>query len=174
MTVLFFGVTGLTLNHPDWFGGLHETIREEQGEVSETLLPGGDAVVDSLAIVEHLRSQHQITAAVRDFQADESQVSIAFAGPGYTADVWIDRPARTYQLTETRLGVIAVINDLHKGRDTGPAWSVVIDVSAVILVLISATGLILLVWLRRRWRTGLLTLAGGTAVFAVFTWLSLS
>jgi len=36
-----------------------------------------------------------------------------------------------------------VANDLHKGRDTGKTWSILIDVSAVLMTLISLTGLIL-------------------------------
>ena len=56
---------------------------------------------------------------------------VTFKGPGYAADAFIDRESGRYDLTQTYHGFIAVINDLHKGRDTGPAWSVVIDVSAV-------------------------------------------
>ena len=33
-----------------------------------------------------------------------------------------------------------MINDLHKGRDTGPVWSVLIDVSAVLMTLHFADG----------------------------------
>jgi len=37
--------------------------------------------------------------------------------------VHIDHTELDYELTETRNGLIAAINDLHKGRDTGRAWS---------------------------------------------------
>ncbi|MBL8817025.1 MAG: PepSY-associated TM helix domain-containing protein [Planctomyces sp.] len=174
LTVLFFSVTGITLNHPDWFGTGHESVREASGQLPEQLLPVAPSEVDSLSVVEFLRSEHQITAGVRDFQQDDDQLSIAFAGPGYSADIWVDRTSRDYQLTETRLGLVAVINDLHKGRDTGPMWSAVIDISAVILVLISLTGIILLCWLRRRWRSGLATILGGSLLFAVITWMALA
>ena len=43
---------------------------------------------------------------------------------------------------------MAVINDLHKGRDTGPAWAAVIDVSAGLMVVISLTGLVLLFYIK--------------------------
>ena len=52
---------------------------------------------------------------------------MSFKGPGYAADAFIDRESGHYKLTPIDHGFIAVINDLHKGRDTGPVWSVVID-----------------------------------------------
>jgi hypothetical protein len=57
-----------------------------------------------------------------------------------------------------------VINDLHKGRDTGPVWSVIIDVSAVLLTIISLTGLTLLFYLKLRRRPGLIVSLIGTIV----------
>jgi len=37
---------------------------------------------------------------------------------------------------------------LHKGRDSGPIWSVLLDVSAILLTLIAVTGLALLFYLK--------------------------
>lgn len=173
MTVLFFSVTGLTLNHPDWFDTGFEQTRDETGTLTTELLSKADGQPDELRIVEYFRTKYSVTAALRDFQADDYQINVAFAGAGYTCDVRIDRESREYQFSEMRLGVIPVINDLHKGRDTGPIWKVVIDVSALILVVISVTGLLLLCWLRRRWRNGLLTLAAGTIGLGLTVWLAL-
>ena len=62
--------------------------------------------------------------------------------------------------------------DVFEGRDTGIVWSMVIDVSAVLLVFISIAGVLLLIWLKRLWRSGLLTILGGTILFSLLTWLS--
>jgi hypothetical protein len=48
------------------------------------------------------------------------------------------------------------MNDLHKGRDTGTAWSWVIDVSAIFLVLISLSGLILLLFIKKKRISGII------------------
>ncbi|MEJ7769503.1 MAG: PepSY-associated TM helix domain-containing protein [Chitinophagaceae bacterium] len=48
-----------------------------------------------------------------------------------------------FQLTELRLGLIAVLNDLHKGRDSGKDWSWLIDVSSGLLTLVSLSGLVM-------------------------------
>ena len=134
--VLFFSVTGITLNHPDWFFSGAESSREAEGEISRggCTLQGpaapsrpsdADRQVAKLEIVEHLRNTHAIRGALADFRVDEGECVVSFKGPGYAADAFIDRESGHYRLTETYHGFIAVINDLHKGRDTGPVWSVV-------------------------------------------------
>jgi hypothetical protein len=93
---------------------------------------------------------------------DEGECVISFKGPGYAADAFIDRESGHYRLTETYHGFIAVINDLHKGRDTGPVWSILIDFSAVLMTLISLTGLVLLFYLKLRRVPGLVVALAGT------------
>ena len=79
---------------------------------------------------------------------EDTDLSIAFKGPGYAADVEVDRASGRYDLTETRLGFLAIVNDLHKGRDSGTIWKGIIDASAGVLAFISLTGLLLLFFLR--------------------------
>jgi hypothetical protein len=179
--VLFFSVTGLTLNHPDWFFGTSEHRVQAKGQVDRKWLhlepppaPPGTELdrsreVAKLEVVEHLRKTHGIHGALADFQIDDLECLVAFKGPGYSADAFIDRETGRYNLTQTSRGFLAVINDLHKGRDTGRAWSVVIDVSAVLLTIVSLTGLILLFYLKLRRVNGLILVVIGTVVVgAVF------
>jgi hypothetical protein len=162
--VLFFAATGLTLNHPEWFAGREQTTRY-QGVVPATLLhPTPGSQPDKLAIAELLRKNHKIAGAVSDFRVDDSQIAISFKGPGYTADAFIDPATGAYDLNETRSGFLAVINDLHRGQATGKVWSAIIDASAILLTLVSLTGLIL-IWFVHKRRTAGLTLAGLGAAF---------
>lgn len=171
--VLFFSVTGITLNHPDWFFSAAESSREAEGEISPRWLhveetaaaktPADPArQVSQLEIVEHLRTIHSIRGALADFRVDESECVVSFKGPGYAADAFIDRESGHYRLTETYHGMIAVINDLHKGRDTGPVWSVLIDVSAVLMTVIALTGLALLFYLKLKRIPGVIVAVIGT------------
>ncbi len=74
-------------------------------------------------------------------------------------------------MTETYHGFIALINDLHKGRDTGPVWSALIDVSAGLMTLISLSGLVLLFYLKLRRVSGLVVALAGTAlVIVLYRW----
>ena len=169
VVVLFFAATGLTLNHADWFGDQSITT-DVKGRLTPAWVNQTDtAKIAKLDIVEYLRQKHGISGGVSDFRIDDRQCAVSFRGPGYAADATIDRPAGTYQLTETRMGLAAIMNDLHKGRDTSHSWSWVIDASAIFMTLISATGLILLLFLKKRRVNGLIVAGIGAAVcYAVY------
>lgn len=180
-TVLFFGVTGLTLNHPDWFFANVETRSDVEGQMDAGLLnrsvegvsPGDDPslLVDKLAVVEHLRAKHHLTGSVSEFRVDDVECLVSLKGPGYSADAFIDRALGEYELSEVRYGVVAVLNDLHKGRDTGFVWSIVIDVSAVLLTVISLTGLVLIFYLKLRRKPGIVVAVIGTVVLVLaYVW----
>lgn len=160
--VLFFAVTGLTLNHAEALSH-GEKVTELHGTISPRELGPADKP-DMLAIVEHIRNTHGIHGAVSDMRVEDDQISVSFRGPGYSADTTVQRPGGAYTVVETRNGFIAVINDLHKGRDTGKVWSAVIDISAVLLTLVSLTGLILIFFVYKRRLSGLILAAAATLV----------
>lgn len=167
--VLFFAATGITLNHQDWFANQQVTA-ERHGIVNPSFLrtaaPEG---VDKLQVVEYLRSNAGLRGALSDFRIDDGQCEVVFKGPGYEASAVVDRTTGRFDVTETRMGFAAVINDLHKGRDTGGAWKAVIDVSAALLVFISVTGLILLYFVHKYRLAGIILLgAGALTSYIVF------
>lgn len=166
--VLFFSVTGLTLNHVDWFPE-STVVSELKGSLNANWVSVADtSKIPKLEIVEQLRANHSIKGQLNDFRIDDEEISISFQGPGYTADFFVNRTDGKYELTETKMGIIAVINDLHKGRDTGKSWSWVIDFSAIFMIVISITGLILLFFLKKKRTNGMLWLAIGGIVAWVF------
>src|SRR5690606_29489524 len=61
-------------------------------------------------------------------------------------DAWLrvdlDSGEAEYEITDR--GWISYLNDLHKGRNTGLAWSWFIDLFAVLCLLFSITGLLIL------------------------------
>lgn len=188
--LIFFAITGITLNHPTWFGADLQTITEFDGvmqlkwlqasprdSVLQVIEPDAatsldeSRLIDRLSVVEHLRDTHQIRGAVAEFRTDEQECTIIFKGPAYAADVYVDRTSGVYQGTLTKMGLVALMNDLHKGRDSGAVWSWVIDVSALLMIFVSITGLVLVFYLKRKRRSGVLTAVAGTILLAVFYFL---
>ncbi len=163
--LLFFAVTGLTLNHQDWFNGQQRT-NEYHGKVNVKWVKTADAKdVAKLEIVEYLRRTHGIKGALSEFTVEDAQCEVLFKGPGYQADAFIDRETGSYQATESRMGFVAIVNDLHKARDTGTKWAAVVDVSAVLMICVSLTGFTLIFFLFKHRFSGLLVLAIGAALF---------
>jgi uncharacterized protein len=164
--LLFFAVTGLTLNHQSAFEHVAPPKRFT-GSLDPSWMNAPEAY--KTEIVGALRSRHGIRADLSDFRVDDDQVEISFKGPGYSADGFADRRAGKYELNENRLGLIAIINDLHKGRDTGKAWAAVIDISAILMVLVSLSGLVLIFFLHKKLRSGMLMLVIGALLsFVVY------
>ncbi len=167
--VFFFAVTGWTLNHPDLFP-TRERRTAATGTLDTKLTRAGTTDVPRLEIVEALRQAHHVGGALSDFRVDDDQLSVAFKGPGYAADAVIDRATGKYDLSESRLGMIAIINDLHKGRDTGRIWKALIDVSAGLLTFVSLTGLVLIYFIHKHRVAGLLLLMAGAALSGLMFW----
>lgn len=181
-SVLFFSVTGITLNHPDWLFGSKESRSESKGTMNPAWLrlpsssgaPEGtdsDVGVSRAEVIEHLRRAHRVRGTMSEFTADDAECRVTFRGPGYAADATIERDSGRYTISETSYGLVAVVNDLHKGRDTGRVWSWVIDVSAVLLAVISLTGFVLLFYLKLRRVRGVIVAVLGGVVLLAFYWL---
>jgi hypothetical protein len=158
--LLFFAATGFMLNHQDWFDKQQRTT-VYKGSMDRSWL-GKD--VAQPQIVERLRQTYGIKAALGELRVDDGEISVNFKGPGYSADVSIDRSTGSYDVTETRSGWAAVMNDLHKGRDAGPLWSKLIDAVAVFMTLVAASGLTLIFFLAKWRKKGLIMLVAGAVV----------
>jgi hypothetical protein len=172
--LLFFAVTGLTLNHAEWFDS-HERPVVFHGTLNKgwvnTADAGGVARAD---LVNFFRQTHRTRGALSDVRVDGRQCELLFKGPGYEADATIDRDTGNYDLTVSPFSLVAVLNDLHKGRDTGEKWSAVIDFSAILMTLVSITGLTLIFFLNKRRSAGLLlVVVGALLCWLVYTfWVS--
>jgi len=77
-----------------------------------------------------------------EWSADEIYLPMPRAG----GDAWlrIDRQSGSLEYESTDRGWIAYVNDLHKGRHTGRAWSWFIDAFAVACLVFSISGLFIL------------------------------
>lgn len=74
----------------------------------------------------------------------EVDVYLSLPRPGGDAWLTIDRVSGDVFYEVTRRGAVSYLNDLHKGRNTGPAWSLFLDVFAVACIVFCLTGLWLL------------------------------
>ncbi len=71
--VLFFSITGITLNHADKFAYQQRT-QQLKGILNIAWVKTEDTShINKLAIVEYLRTTHKIKSAVSEFRIDDSQ-----------------------------------------------------------------------------------------------------
>jgi hypothetical protein len=125
--------------------------------------------VNKLAIVEEFRSKYHVKGSLAEFRIDDTQCMVSFKGPGYAADIFLDRESGKYELSETVTGWVGVMNDLHKGRDSGKTWGLLIDLSAILMILVSLTGLVMLFFLKKKRLNGVIVMVvGGLVVYLVY------
>ncbi|MCU1394392.1 MAG: peptidase [Ilumatobacteraceae bacterium] len=171
LVVLFFAATGITLNHPNWTFGLNGSTTVHTG----TLPDGWDAngAVDFLKVSEFVRNQYDVKGAVGDYSATSTDGLISFKAPGYAADLVFKVPSGTFTLTIQQQGLLAVMNDIHKGRDTAGSWGWVIDASGGFLVVVALTGLGIQLFQRKRRRSSLIIAGVATVATLVLIYISL-
>lgn len=170
LVILFFGLTGLTLNHPDWTFGDQLEQSTVTGTLPDSVVVDGE--VELLLVSDYLRAEYGIGGDVASFDTSPTSGSLSYRGPGYSADALFDVPSLDYTVTVQQAGFVAVMNDIHKGSDTGSSWKWVIDIAAGSLVLISLTGLGIQFLMRKR-RTQALIVAGvGSIVGVLLIWIA--
>ncbi|MFH0841657.1 MAG: PepSY-associated TM helix domain-containing protein [Bacteroidota bacterium] len=163
--LFFFAFTGITLNHPEWIIA-KQKVKRLTGGIDPVFLSAGDSTTATKDyVVKMIRSSHNIKARLSDFRIDDYECSVSFSGPGYSADGFIERSTGSYELTVTTSGLIGVLNDIHKGSDTGAHWLWIIDFSAVVMVVVSLTGFIMIFFLSRRKLPGLVAALIGAVMF---------
>ena len=147
LAILFFSVTGIMLNHEDWFGFSEPVTRKTEGSFPAALIKEPD----KLAVVEKLRKDFGATGALNSFEVQDDQLYIVFKSPARRFEATIHRPGGHIEMSFETYGMAGRIAELHRGIDSGPVWSYVIDISAVLLIITSLTGLTL--WfLVPKWR----------------------
>lgn len=165
--MLLFAFTGITLNHAEDIKA-EPKVTEKKLEVPEnlrsTIASNGEAdfkapLPDELA----LWLTKEIGTPMKKKEAEWSEYEIYLSLPRPGGDAWllIDRETNevTYELTKR--GALSYLNDLHKGRHTGEAWSWFLDIFSVSCVIFCLTGLgLLFVHAKRRPSTWPVVAAG--------------
>ena len=172
VVILFFGVTGILLNHPTWLFGDEVTVTELDGTLPDTVF-AADGGVEFLAVSQFVRDEHGVVGSVTNFDQVGNEGSINYTGSGYGATVRFDVETLGYEVTVREEGFVNAMRDLHTGSDTGSVWSLVIDASAVFLVFVAVTGLGIQLFLRKRRRRALSWLAAGSALTAALIWFAM-
>jgi uncharacterized protein len=144
--MLLFSITGFTLNHANLIGAtpkvttttaeLPPELLAELIEAKEKELPARLAswIATQLAV--------QIARGQSEWSDDELYVSLPRPG----GDAWLTVDLASGEVTHelTDRGWLSYLNDLHKGRNTGAAWGLFIDLFALAAVIFATTGLLLL------------------------------
>lgn len=151
LSLMFFSLTGLLLNHPDW---LKQPETKPQ-ETRATLAPDAVAAAMKLddkprALAALLSAKSAVGGAYASGEVEEDEAYLRFEGVSGNASAVLDLKTGAAEITSRKADAVTIINDLHRGKNAGAAWKWLIDISAVIFLVLSLVGYILFFSLRHR------------------------
>jgi len=150
--MLLFAVTGITLNHAAQIEA-KPTITRKQATLPAPLAAQlrdyaakHDGAREALPapLAQWLDAHWRVQAGDRaaEWASDEVYLAMPKAGGDAWVRVALEDGAIEYENTDR--GWISWLNDVHKGRNTGPAWNWFIDLFAAACLVFCITGLLIL------------------------------
>ncbi|MBI1623400.1 PepSY-associated TM helix domain-containing protein [Comamonas suwonensis] len=154
--MLLFAVTGFTLNHAGQIEAKPKVETREaqlpadlleklQQAHKQSAQAASKDVVNLPADIEAWLAQ-QIKVSAKGFAVEwsEEEAYVPLPRPGGDAWLRVDMNDGAVEYETTDRGWISYLNDLHKGRHAGAAWSLFIDLFAIGCLVFCITGLLIL------------------------------
>jgi len=146
--MLLFAVTGITLNHASRIEAEPQVINRTAELPAALLASLGDREEGTAPlpgeVARWLGDELSLSIGARPAEWSDGEIYLSMPRPGGDAWLSIDRESGAVEYESTRRGWVSYFNDLHKGRNTGPAWGWFLDIFAVACLVFCITGLFLL------------------------------
>ena len=170
ITLLFFSITGLLLNHPEWF----EPAKTE--ETTKLIFP--ESILKSIkqqenpsdTILSYVRKQQNLVGRYQSSEVMDNEVMIRLESPAGATDIFVMADTGETEITQKPASTVSMLNDLHRGKNSGLGWSWLIDISAIIYIMLSLAGYILFLSIKTRLVTHLMLTAVSLAMIILLIW----
>nr|WP_229261964.1 PepSY-associated TM helix domain-containing protein [Duganella guangzhouensis] len=152
LCMFLFAITGITLNHASQIEAKPQIVRK-QAQVPQALAAqlrsyaeqhDGDKQPLPAAAEQWLADTFHVQPGGRNAEWAPDEVYLPMPKAGGDAWVRIGLEDGAAEFENTDRGWISWLNDVHKGRNTGPAWNWFIDIFAVLCLVFCITGLLIL------------------------------
>lgn len=149
VAMLLFAATGITLNHAARIESKPKVENRKAqlpapllAQLAQTPREGNQPIPAPLR--EWLGEHLPVRAGERLAEWSQDEMVLPLPRPGGDAWVSIDLASGEVEYESTDRGWVSYFNDLHKGRNTGEAWSWFIDIFAIASLVFGISGLFLL------------------------------
>ena len=162
--LLLFAVTGITLNHAAQIPAEPVTVEQTAtlpAPLLDRLAAFPEETTDPVpeAVARWAAEAFKVGVAGRPTETTADEIYVSRPEPGGDGWLTIDRATGEALRERTTRGWVAWLNDLHKGRNTGPVWYWFIDVFGAACVIFAVTGFAL-TWMHARQRPSTWPLLG--------------
>ena len=172
--LLFFAVTGVLLNHPNWFAAEEpRTAPVKLTLTSAQLEELRSTQVPAPMLARMVAEQTALYGEYEDGETAGDQIFVRLRGARGSSSVRASLRDGTVTVVSERTTTIGLLNALHRGEHTGTAWRTSIDVAAGILIALALVGYaIFFSMINKRLRTALIltgvSVLGIVMFFAAF------
>jgi len=148
VAMLGFAITGITLNHAASIPA-EPVVTTTKTALPKILLSSLEKSSSDKAplpeeVADWIGKNTAVKVAAVPGEWSDDEIYLTMPRPGGDAWLSIDRESGAIEYELTNRGWVSYFNDLHKGRNTGSAWTWFIDLFAVACVIFAGTGLFLL------------------------------
>jgi hypothetical protein len=170
--LLFFSVTGITLNHPEWFRDSKADVVERALMIDLSMIKNPPLTPLQIVNVSTAIEQ-KLSVSLNNTILESSQDELFFSikRAGKNTAITLDLVSGELFFEETDYGWWALMNDLHKGRNTSVFWGWIIDITSLLCILFALSGFILAMPQRRFNRTLTVSLTVTVAMISTAIWL---
>ena len=172
LLMIFFAVTGLYLNHPEFDAG-DVTNQKQTLTLPKQLsaLPNWPEYYaqHSLLLLHWLDSEHNIRGVDFDIEWDDfdSLLILNLAGPNGSTVVEVLLEDREVLVDERQLSLLAMLNNVHRAKHVSGLWRLVSDLSAVCMLLFCFSGFWLVIMNKFERRNANIALVFGSSFFVL-------
>lgn len=171
LALFFFSATGILLNHPEWFENHRPAERHLAFALTPAELAAAKASKDQGRALAAASAAHaHLAGAYASGDLDGGQMLVRMEGPKGSSDLTIDLATGQVDARLTQTNLMSILQDLHRGKNVGIAWRWVIDLSAWLILALSAIGYVLFFSLRFRLRTSLILTAVSLVALVGIAW----
>lgn len=161
--LVFFCFTGITLNHPSWGASSNNHVEqltfpailiEEIAQNEELPIKAIQQYIEQHTGLEKPRSI--------DVLPEFGEITYDYPLPAGYVFITVLTQDNRIEIEHKKGSLVVLMNDLHKGRHSGELWKSLIDISAILMLLFSFTGLFILLQNAKQRRQGFYVLLLGS------------
>jgi hypothetical protein len=165
LALMFFAVTGITLNHPEWFPTSGGDIPPATVRLPPESIRAALAAKDPpRALAQAVEENAKVAGAYHSGDLIDQDALLRWEGVRGSTEAEVDLSTGDARITGERAPTFTLLGDLHKGKNSGAPWKWVIDIAAAVIAALSIVGYVLFFSLRFRLRTSLILTAASLVV----------
>ena len=176
LLMLFFAITGILLNHPEWDTSTSQ--KQQRSVTSPSWLTDAEQWDNNyqqhgLRLLQWLDAHHDIRATKFSIEWDDYDRLLILTLDSPSGNTVIESAVdeTTIAIDQRKLSTIAMLNNVHRAKHTSGLWLYLSDISGVAMVVFCLSGFWLVAINRLQRKSAIGWFSGGSILFIFIIYL---